>query len=100
MQRSENTKMPGTHHFTEVNGLRMHFTLAGQGEPVVLLHGFPMTSYYWRKVIPALAEHCAVVAPNLRGCGDSDRPASGYDKRTVAETSINWCSTCNLGRST
>ncbi len=77
-------QMPGTHHFAEVNGIRMHFTLAGQGEPVVLLHGFPMTSFYWRKVIPALAERFTVIAPDLRGCGDSDRPASGYDKRTVA----------------
>ncbi len=79
-------KMPGAHHRVEVNGIRIHFTVAGQGEPVVLLHGFPMTSYYWRKVIPALAERFLVVAPDLPGCGDSDRPTSGYDKRSVAET--------------
>ncbi len=85
MQNAEIAKMPGAHHFAEVNGVRMHFTLAGQGEPVVLLHGFPMTSYYWRKVIPALAQRYMVVAPDLRGCGDSDRPGGGYDKRTVAE---------------
>lgn len=79
------TKMPGTHHRVEVNGIRIHFTMAGKGEPVVLLHGFPMTSYYWRKIIPDLAERFTVVAPDLRGCGASDRPTSGYDKRTVAE---------------
>ena len=44
-----------------------------------------MTSYYWRKIIPDLAERFTVVAPDLRGCGDSDRPTSGYDKCTVAE---------------
>ena len=77
--------MPGRHHWAEVNGIRLHYTMAGSGEPVVLLHGFPMTSYYWRKVIPALAERFTVVAPDLRGCGDSDRPSGGYDKRTVAE---------------
>ena len=82
---SDVTKMPGSHHRVEVNGIRMHFTMAGAGEPVVLLHGFPMTSYYWRKVMPALSEHFTVVAPDLRGCGDSDRPSGGYDKRTVAE---------------
>ena len=82
---SDVTKMPGSHHRVEVNGICMHFTMAGAGEPVVLLHGFPMTSYYWRKVMPALSEHFTVVAPDLRGCGDSDRPSGGYDKRTVAE---------------
>ncbi len=79
------TRMPGTHHRAEVNGIRLHYTRAGSGEPVVLLHGFPMTSYSWRKIIPALAERFTVIAPDLRGCGDSDRPTSGYDKRTVAE---------------
>ena len=68
-----------------MNGVRLHYTLAGSGEPVVLLHGFPMTSFHWRKIIPALAEKYTVIAPDLRGCGDSDRPAGGYDKRTVAE---------------
>jgi pimeloyl-ACP methyl ester carboxylesterase len=79
------TRMPGIHHRAEVNGVRLHYTRAGSGEPVVLLHGFPMTSYYWRKVIPTLAEQFTVIAPDLRGCGDSDRPTDGYDKRTVAE---------------
>ena len=69
----------------EVDGVRIHYRMAGVGEAVVLLHGFPETSYTWRKVIPALAKHYKVVAPDLRGCGDSDRPESGYDKRTVAE---------------
>ena len=78
------TEMPGRHHRAEVNGIRLHYTRAGAGEPVVLLHGFPMTSFYWRKVVPALAERFTVIAPDLRGCGDSDRPSGGYDKRTVA----------------
>ena len=80
-----NDTMPGRHHRAEVNGIRLHYTVAGSGEPVMLLHGFPMTSYYWRKIIPALAQRYTVVAPDLRGCGDSDRPSGGYDKRTVAE---------------
>ncbi len=42
-------KMPGSHHRVEVNGIRIHYTVAGSGEPVVLLHGFPMTSYYRRR---------------------------------------------------
>ncbi len=77
-------KEPFCHHRVEVEGMRQHYLLAGVGEPVVLLHGFPETCYAWRKIIPALAEHHTVVAPDLRGCGDTDRPSGGYDKRTVA----------------
>lgn len=73
-----------SHHRVEIDGMRQHYLLAGSGEPVVLLHGFPETSYAWRKIIPALSEHYTVVAPDLRGCGDTDRPSGGYDKRTVA----------------
>ena len=69
----------------DVNGIRMYYRMAGSGEPVVLLHGFPETSNAWRKVVPALAEHYTVLAPDLRGFGASDRPDNGYDKRTVAE---------------
>ncbi len=71
-------------HWTKVNGLRLYYRRAGTGEPIVLLHGFPQTSFAWRKVMPALAERYTVIAPDLRGCGVSDRPESGYDKRTVA----------------
>ncbi len=79
----EQTKM--TFGRAEVNGIRIYYRMAGSGEPVVLLHGFPETSNAWRKVMPALAEHYTVLAPDLRGFGASDRPDNGYDKRTVAE---------------
>ncbi len=69
----------------EVNGIRVYYHMAGSGEPIVLLHGFPETSNAWRKVMPALAEHYTVIAPDLRGFGASDRPDTGYDKRTIAE---------------
>ncbi|HEY7647960.1 MAG TPA: alpha/beta fold hydrolase, partial [Methylomirabilota bacterium] len=66
------------------DGVRLHYRRQGQGRALVLLHGFPQTSHQWRKVLPALAERFTVVAPDLRGYGDSDRPAAGYDKRTMA----------------
>jgi len=73
------------HGFTaRVNGIRMHYVAAGAGPLLVLLHGWPQTWYCWRKVIPALAEQYTVVAPDLRGYGLTDKPASGYDKRTMA----------------
>lgn len=74
-----------THHTATVNGIKLHYVMAGSGEPVVLLHGWPQTWYEWRRVIPDLAARYTVIAPDLRGFGDSDRPAGGYDKRTVAE---------------
>ena len=50
----------------------------------MLLHGWPQTWYMWRDVIPLLAPHFVVVAPDMRGLGDSSRPEGGYDKMTVA----------------
>ncbi len=71
-------------HRTEVNGIRLNYRRAGEGPPVVLLHGFPETSYAWRKVMPVLAQRYTVIAPDVRGCGASDRPTTGYDKQAVA----------------
>ncbi|NUP50131.1 MAG: alpha/beta fold hydrolase [Catenulispora sp.] len=70
--------------YATVNGVRLHYVIAGSGDPVLLLHGWPETWYAWRKVIPVLADRYTVIAPDLRGYGDSERPAGGYDKVTVA----------------
>ncbi|BBK31290.1 pimeloyl-ACP methyl ester carboxylesterase [Stella humosa] len=72
------------HHFARLSQVAMHYVTAGEGPPVVLLHGWPSTWYEWRHVIDRLAPHHRVIAPDLRGLGDSSRPADGYDKRTVA----------------
>jgi pimeloyl-ACP methyl ester carboxylesterase len=72
------------HHEADVGEVRLHYVTAGAGEPVVLLHGWPQTWYEWRDVIPLLADRYRVIAPDLRGLGDSSRPPAGYDKRTVA----------------
>ena len=63
----------------------VHYLSAGSGDPVVLLHGIPQTSHEWRHVIPPLSERFRVIAPDLRGLGDSSRPAAGYDKKSVAD---------------
>jgi pimeloyl-ACP methyl ester carboxylesterase len=72
------------HRTARVNGIRLHYVTAGDGPPVVLLHGWPQTWYHWRKIIPTLARRYTVIAPDLRGYGDSDKPPTGYDKRTMA----------------
>jgi pimeloyl-ACP methyl ester carboxylesterase len=79
--------MTETHGMADIEpGLRLHYIEAGEGPRVaVLLHGFPQTWWEWRRVIPGLVDAgFRVVAPDLRGAGDSWRPAGGYDKRTVA----------------
>jgi pimeloyl-ACP methyl ester carboxylesterase len=69
----------------QVNGVTLNYATGGTGPAVVLLHGYPETWYMWRKVMPALAEHYTVIAPDLRGSGGSDAPPTGYDKVTLAE---------------
>lgn len=66
---------PWTHGTAHVNGVRLHYVTQGEGPLLVLLHGFPEFWYSWRHQIPVLAKHFTVVAPDLRGYNDSDKPA-------------------------
>src|SRR5919106_4194645 len=77
--------MTFSHHTTSVNGIQMHYVIGGHGDPIVLLHGWPETWYAWHKVMPALAKNYTVIAPDLRGLGDSSKPTTGYDGKTLAE---------------
>jgi pimeloyl-ACP methyl ester carboxylesterase len=77
--------LPFVHHTATVNRIRLHYVMGGQGEPLVLLHGFPQTWYSWYKIMPTLAEHHTLIVPDLRGYGDSSKPNDGYDKKTMAE---------------
>ncbi|WNZ24565.1 alpha/beta hydrolase [Leptolyngbya sp. NK1-12] len=78
------TSLGWQHHFIETNNIRLHCVTQGEGELVVLLHGFPEFWYSWRHQIPALAKHFKVVVPDLRGYNDSDKPATGYDLDTLS----------------
>ncbi len=72
------------HREITTNGIRMHYVTQGSGPLVVLLHGFPEFWYSWRYQIPFLAEHgYTVVAPDLRGYNDTDKPRTGYDVTTL-----------------
>jgi len=77
--------MTFTHRTASVNGIQLHYVIGGHGDPVVLLHGWPETWYEWHLVMPALAKNHTVIAPDLRGLGDSSKPLTGYDGKTVAE---------------
>jgi len=72
------------HHTIALDGVSLHYVIAGSGDPLVLLHGWPQTWYEWRRIMPELAERYTLIAPDMRGLGDSSRPATGYDKRTIA----------------
>ena len=74
-----------THRYAEANGAKIHYVSGGSGPVVVLLHGFPFTWFEWRKVMPQLAEKYTVIAPDLRGTGDSEKPEEDYAKTNVAE---------------
>ena len=62
------------HNYFDAQSVRIHYVTCGSGQPLVLLHGWPQTWYCWRKVIPQLSEQFSIVAPDLRGLGDSSRP--------------------------
>ncbi|MFB6722655.1 alpha/beta fold hydrolase [Kribbella sp. NPDC056345] len=72
-----------SHRFVDLPGVRLHVTEAGNGDAVVLLHGFPQHWWEWRDVIPTLAQHYRVICPDLRGFGQSEAPASGYDSESL-----------------
>jgi microsomal epoxide hydrolase len=74
------------HRFETVDGVRLHYVEGGKpdGDTIVLLAGFPESWYAWRKVMPLLAAHYRIVAPDLPGQGDSDCPINGYDTASLA----------------
>src|SRR5712692_9582046 len=71
--------------FAEVNGVRLHYLVAGKGDPVVLLHGYAQTSHMWLPLISKLADKHTVIAPDMRGFGQSSAPADGYTKAAMGQ---------------
>ncbi len=77
----------------ETPGARIHVAAGGSGPPLLLLHGHPQTHATWHKVAPDLAARFTVVAPDLRGYGDSTKPDGGerhanYSKRAMAADQV------------
>lgn len=73
------------HRLIGVSGIRYHVVEAGEGTPLILLAGFPQSWYAWRRVMKILSPHYKLIAIDLPGQGDSDKPASGYDTLTTAD---------------
>jgi pimeloyl-ACP methyl ester carboxylesterase len=74
-----------TERTTRVNDVSLHYQVGGRGNPVVLMHGYAETGHMWRPVMGVLAQTHTVIVPDLRGAGASEKPASGYDKKTMAQ---------------
>lgn len=72
-------------HMVSANGIRFHVAEAGSGPAVVLLHGFGQHWRNWRHQLTGLAAQHRVIAVDLRGCGDSDKPPRGYDAFTLSD---------------
>ena len=77
----------------DTSGARINLVKAGTGPPLLLLHGYPQTYVMWHKIAPRLAEDFTVVAPDLRGYGDSSKPEGGlghinYSKRAMAQDQV------------
>lgn len=72
------------HASAKVNGIDVHYVIGGSGEPLVLLHGFGQNWYMWNRLLPEFSKHFTVIAPDLPGLGESGKPDSGYDKKTLA----------------
>ena len=80
-------------HTAAVNGVKIAYIKGGQGPALLLLHGHPQTHVIWHKVADTLAQHFTVIASDLRGYGDSDKPQglpdhSNYSKRVMGEDQI------------
>jgi len=73
------------HEYAEVNGVKIHYVIGGKGDPLVLVHGFGQNWYMWNRLLPELSKHFTVIAPDLRGVGESDKPEGGYDKKNMAK---------------
>jgi pimeloyl-ACP methyl ester carboxylesterase len=74
-----------THHRLQVGDVRLHYLKGGEGDAVMLVHGWPQNWSEWRHVMPRLAEHFTVVVPDCRGMGWSSKPMTGYDQDSMAE---------------
>ncbi len=78
-------KFPGFENkYIRVNGVEIHYVEGGSGEPLICLPGWPQTWYSLRPVAMQLAEKHRVIIADLRGMGTSEKPESGYDKKTMA----------------
>ncbi|MDR7415716.1 MAG: alpha/beta fold hydrolase [Armatimonadota bacterium] len=84
--------------FVEVRGCRLYCEDTGKGLPVLLLHGFPLSSGIWAPLRDLLAPHCRLITPDLRGFGRSEKPEGPYTMETFAEDVLGLADALGLDR--
>lgn len=72
------------HQYATVNGVKLHYVIGGKGAPLLLVHGFGQNWYMWNRLLPELSKHFTVIAPDMRGVGESGKTKGGYDKKNMA----------------
>jgi len=72
-------------NFVEANGVRLHYLSAGKGDPIILMHGYTESSHMWLPLMAQLSKDHLVIAPDLRGFGQSGLPAGPYTKSVMAQ---------------
>ena len=77
-----------TAHQIQTSRLSMHYLEMGTGEPLLLIHGWPQTSHCWHKVMPVLAKHFQVIAPDLRGFGESEHSGLPFSRAQLAADAL------------
>jgi pimeloyl-ACP methyl ester carboxylesterase len=98
MQQSPPPELDGvSHRYVEVRGARLHVAEAGEGPPLVALHGWPQHWWIWRKVIPTLAQERRVICPDLRGFGWSEAPPGRYEMNELADDVLGLLDELGLG---
>jgi pimeloyl-ACP methyl ester carboxylesterase len=86
MAKAKAKRAPGIQsRYAKLDGVRLHYLAAGTAEPVILLHGYAQNSHMWLPLIAELAKTNLVIAPDLRGFGQSSKPPQGYDKKSMAQ---------------
>jgi pimeloyl-ACP methyl ester carboxylesterase len=79
-------KFPGfINKYVTLNGVNLHYVEGGKGAPLICLPGWPQTWYSYHPVAAELAKTYRVIIVDIRGMGSSDKPESGYDKKTMAK---------------
>jgi pimeloyl-ACP methyl ester carboxylesterase len=86
------------HRFSTADGIRFHYLISNEAcsDTIILLSGFPQSSYAWRKVIPLISKNYAVIAVDIPGQGDTDYPIDGYDTDTISIRLKKWAETLGL----
>lgn len=86
------------HRWVRAGGLDLHVAEAGEGPPLVMLHGWPQHWWMWRHLIPELSRHYRVICPDLPGLGWSEAPAGGYAKEALASDVLRLLDALGLDR--